>query len=127
MKKTTIIPAFQDERGKISDIFYKVKIDHIGVIDSVKGSIRGNHYHQQSIQHTYITKGKMEYWYKKLDSDEEAKCVILNEYDMATSEPGEIHAMRMLEDNQFIVFTEGIRGGFDYDKDTFKVPSIIPE
>ena len=39
----------------------------------------------------------------------------------------EIHAMRILEnDTQFIVFSEGLRGGKDYEADTFRVASIIP-
>ena len=33
----------EDNRGKIVDIFYKKNINHVAVVQSVKGSVRGNH------------------------------------------------------------------------------------
>ena len=126
MEKRRIEPVHTDNRGYIADILYKHPVDHVGVIDTVAGSIRGNHYHKQSIQHMLITKGSLEYWYKPVDSTEPAKCVLLREYDFVTTTPGEIHALRMLVDNQFIVLTEGMRGGIDYEADTFRTDSIIP-
>ena len=38
----------------------------------------------------------------------------------------EIHALEIGEEgNQFIVFSSGLRGGKDYEDDTFRVESII--
>ena len=127
MQKRRIEPSQIDHRGYIADIFYKQRIDHVAVIDTVPRSIRGNHYHKQSIQHILITKGSLEYWYRSLDSNEPAKCVLLREYDMVSTPAGEVHALRMTEANQFIVFSEGLRGGQDYEADTFRTESIIPE
>ena len=46
--------------------------------------------------------------------------------DYVSTPPYEIHALRIGPDgNQFVVFSEGTRGGLDYEKDTFRVPSII--
>ena len=39
MKIKKIEPVFTDERGQISDIFYKHTIDHVGVITSPTGSV----------------------------------------------------------------------------------------
>ena len=72
----------EDARGRIVDVFYKSNIDHVAVIDSKKGSIRGNHYHKVSTQHILITKGSLEYWYKKLDSDDKPDFVLLQEGDI---------------------------------------------
>ena len=45
---------------------------------------------------------------------------------LVTTPPFEIHALKILENgNEFIVFSEGLRGGSDYEKDTFRVPNII--
>ena len=42
--------------------------------------------------------------------------------------PYEVHTLKIRKDgNQFIVFSEGVRGGKDYESDTFRVPSIINE
>tara|TARA_R110002012_G_scaffold289091_1_gene482011 strand:+ start:307 stop:714 length:408 start_codon:yes stop_codon:yes gene_type:complete len=115
----------EDDRGRIVDVFYKNNIDHVAVIDSKKGSIRGNHYHKLSTQHILITKGKLEYWYKPLNSEECANHVLLERGDILSTPPNEIHALKIIEDNQFIVFSEGIRGGMDYESDTFRIDGTI--
>ena len=52
--------------------------------------------------------------------------ILLFKGDFIKTPPFEIHALKIgKEGNQFIVFTEGKRGGIDYEKDTFRVPSII--
>jgi len=125
MKITKIEPEFRDERGDIADIFYKHPIDHVAVINSKKGALRGNHYHKKSTQHMYMTKGSLRYYYRDIDSNK-IKSIIVKEGMMVTTQPFEVHALEILEDNQFIVFTEGLRGGKDYESDTFRVkPSLI--
>ena len=117
----------EDERGRIADIFYDDSIEHVAIIDSKKGVLRGDHFHKETVQHMLITKGVMEYWHKPVNSKELAKCEVLKVGDIVSTPINEIHALRMREDNQFVVFTEGKRGGKDYEKDTFRVtPSIIP-
>jgi dTDP-4-dehydrorhamnose 3,5-epimerase-like enzyme len=115
-----------DSRGVIADVFYNTNINHVAYIKSVPNAIRGNHYHKQSTQHILITSGSLEYWYKKLDSNEAAQVFHAKIGDLITTEPFEIHALKIGEDgNEFIVFTEGKRGGTDYESDTFRVDSII--
>ena len=126
MERRQITPVHTDNRGYIADILYNHPVDHVAIVDTVARSIRGNHYHKASTQHLLVTKGSLEYWHKPLNSEEPAKFVVLREYDFVSTPPGEIHAMRMLEDNQFIVFSEGLRGGTDYEEDTFRTESIIP-
>tara|TARA_A100001515_G_C4585472_1_gene214338 strand:- start:759 stop:1187 length:429 start_codon:yes stop_codon:yes gene_type:complete len=111
----------EDNRGRIVDVFYNHDIHHVAMIDSKAGSIRGNHYHKETTQHILITKGELEYWYKDVDDEEDAKFVHMFEGDILTTPPNEIHALNILTDNQFIVFSEGTRGGKDYEKDTFRI------
>ena len=116
-----------DERGEIHDIFFNHNIDHVAIIDSKPNTLRGNHYHKKTTQHMLITKGSLEYWYKDLNKDE-VKMVLLKEGDLVTTPPFEIHALKILEDgNQFIVFSEGVRGGKNYEDDTYRVDSIFPK
>lgn len=122
------LQSHKDERGKISDIFYKQNIQHSALIDSKPNIIRGNHYHKETTQHMLITQGSLEYWYKNLNDEDDAKMIKLEIGDYISTPPYEIHAMKIGENgNQFIVFSEGLRGGSDYEKDTFRVPSIIKE
>jgi len=115
-----------DERGRIADAFFDTNINHVAIIDSVKGAVRGNHFHKETVQSILIIRGSLEYWYKNLDDDSPAQFTIAIEGDVITSGKNEIHAMRMLEHNtQFIAFTEGVRGGKNYEKDTYRIVNSI--
>ena len=61
-----------------------------------------------------------------MDDDLPAQYVVAKEGDVVTSDNNEIHAMKILEDNtQFIAFTEGVRGGRDYELDTYRIENSI--
>lgn len=120
------LEVHEDTRGKIADVFYGTSINHVCVITSNPNSIRGNHYHKKTTQHTLLTKGKMQYVWKKVDSTEPPQVVELQIGDLVTSEPNEIHTLKFLdEESECVVFTEGPRGGVDYESDTFRVDSIV--
>jgi len=115
----------KDKRGFISDIFYKDKIQHVAFIKTNRNKIRGNHYHKKTIQIMFITKGKLEYWYKNIKS-KKSKKILLKEGDIIETPPFEIHALRTKNyTNEFVVFSKGSRGGKDYEKDTYRVDNII--
>ena len=117
-----------DDRGSIVDIFYNDKIEHVAVIHSDPNILRGNHYHKYSTQHMLMTRGSLEYWWKLAGSDEPAKMIVARVGDLVSTPPNEIHALVIREDGyQFIVFSEGVRGGTDYESDTFRVDSIVPQ
>ena len=132
MKKFNIfndLPAelgsFEDERGTIIDLFFKAKIDHVAIIDSVPGAIRGNHYHANSVQHMFIIDGSLEYWFKNEEMDQ-PQFALCQPGDLITSKQNEVHALKIsAEGCRFMAFTEGQRGGSDYESDTFRVPNII--
>jgi len=115
-----------DNRGKIADIFYQKSINHVAIIHSEPKVIRGNHYHKETTQHILITSGSLEYWYKDFDSNDKAKFILLKKGDLVSTRPYEIHALKIgREGNEFIVFSEGLRGGKDYESDTYRVENII--
>jgi|SaaInlStandDraft_2_1057019.scaffolds.fasta_scaffold136233_2 dTDP-4-dehydrorhamnose 3,5-epimerase-like enzyme len=117
-----------DSRGAIVDIFYKSNIEHVAVVSSEPNTLRGNHYHKQSTQHMLMTKGSLEYWFKPVDSTEPAKMILAKVGDIVSTLPNEIHTLVIREDgNQFVVFSEGVRGGADYESDTFRVKNIVPD
>jgi len=116
---------FSDNRGSITDIFYKKSINHCCIITNSGGAIRGNHYHNHTTQYTYIISGGLEYYSRAVDGGE------VNIYkaipgDVIISEPLEIHAMKSNPEGcVFLAFAEGPRGGEDYETDTVRVDSII--
>lgn len=120
------LEMFEDERGKILDIFYKDDIQHVAQIDSQPNVIRGNHYHKETTQHMLMISGSMEYWYKEVGSQEKPKMVLLKKGDLVSTPPFEIHTLKIGQDgNSFIVFSSGLRGGKDYESDTYRVEPII--
>ena len=116
----------RDERGIIADVFFGVELNHVAIINSEPGAIRGNHYHAVSTQHMLITKGSLEYWYLDKDKDGIGQVHLAVVGDLVTSPPNEVHALRIRESGcEFLAFTSGLRGGSDYESDTFRVPSIM--
>ena len=120
------LEVFNDNRGTIADVFYNHALNHVAIINSEPNVIRGNHYHKETTQHMLMTKGSLEYWYKDFGSDEPAKMYVAKVGDLVSTKPFEIHGLRICsEGNEFIVFSEGLRGGKDYESDTYRVDSII--
>lgn len=120
------LEVFNDSRGTIADVFYNHALNHVAIITSEPNVIRGNHYHKETTQHMLIIKGSLEYWYKDYGSEEPAKMYVAKVGDLISTKPYEIHGLKICsEGNEFIVFSEGLRGGKDYESDTYRVDSII--
>ena len=67
-KVSKIISAFTDERGEIKNILEN-PINHVAIITSKAGSIRGNHYHPNDTQYCYLINGKFESHAKDINND----------------------------------------------------------
>jgi dTDP-4-dehydrorhamnose 3,5-epimerase-like enzyme len=118
--------SFSDDRGTITDIFYKAGINHACLITNSANAIRGNHYHKYTTQYTYVLTGSMIYYSKNVDSEEPVQEFLAKKGDFIISLPNEIHAMKTTADGcTFIAFAEGPRGGEDYENDTYRVDSIV--
>jgi len=119
------LEIYEDKRGAIADIFYKENIEHVAIIKSKKGVRRGDHYHKKTTQHILITKGFMEYVYAPSDNPKNVKHILMKEGDIVSTPPFEIHTLLFPEDNEFVVFSSGLRGGKDYEEDTYRVEPLI--
>jgi len=121
MNLRQIVTSTSDVRGRILDVLYKDEINHIAIVETdFAGVIRGNHYHKQSTQHIFMVRGALRYWYQPVDKSQPIQSVLINEYSLVTTPPYEIHALEMIGPSQFMVFTHGLRGGIDYESDTFR-------
>ena len=118
---------FTDDRGTITDIFHLIDMNSACLITNTPGAVRANHYHKQTTQYTYILSGSLDYYSKPVDSEEPANVITAGPGDFIISEPNEIHAWRTgSEGCTLIAFAQGPRGGEDYESDTIRVESIIP-
>ena len=120
-KLVKIEPAFEDERGKIYDLL-EMDVKHIGMITSIKGSLRANHYHKLSTQSTYMLKGKIELTIIDLRVENaEPKKVIMTSGDLAIIPPMVVHKYLALEDSEFLDFTTESRLDDGYEKDVYRI------
>ena len=114
---------FKDRRGVIADIFYNTKINHVALIETKRNMVRGNHFHKKTTQYTYVVSGKIKYSSKK---NNKLKKITLKKGDVVKSSINEIHAYKGLTPvSVMIIFSYGLRGGKDYEKDTFRVSPIL--
>ena len=122
MKKISIKINYKDERGFIVDLLEKKNINAITYITQKKGKIRGNHFHKKTIQWNYVLKGKLELITKK---NNKKKKIILSKGDLVETSKNEAHAFRALRNSEFLVFTQGPRGGKEYENDTFRLKNPL--
>jgi len=120
VKKLT--PVFEDSRGVITDILQHTPVDSVTIITCVKGSIRANHYHKESIQYSYVLSGKILAYTQLPDKLLESQ--ILVEGDILESPPLERHALHAVENSVLLIITRGPRGGKGYEEDTFRVAHL---
>lgn len=111
---------FQDERGLIIDIVENIPFEHATMIYTKKGATRGNHYHKKSIQYIFVIKGRLRSLTQKVGEDE-VRIDPVEENDLIIHEPLEAHAYIAEEDTFFLVLTKGIRGGTQFEKDTYRL------
>ncbi len=111
---------FEDARGTIRDIFVAEPKEHCTIITTTKGGVRGNHYHKLSRQHDYVVSGRMKIYGQKVGEKEIIQAEIGPGY-LVIWEPNEAHEFVALDDVTFITFVDGVRGGDDFEKDTFRL------
>lgn len=114
-----VTPAHQDVRGTISDILEDETIEHVSIITTLPGAVRGNHYHKLTYQWLYILEGRM-----KIATREPGGAVstaVVEVGDVLHTGPMEEHATVALEPTTMLVLTRGPRGGRDYETDTYRL------
>ncbi len=116
---------FEDQRGSIRDILIGKEIDAVTILTCKKGSVRGNHFHKQSVQYGYVVSGSFVCATQIGDNPVEIK--ELKAGDLIAHPLNEKHAFKALEDSVFLALTKGPRQGTSYEKDTFRLEKPILE
>ena len=119
MKKIKLKVNHKDQRGLIVDLLEKKNINAITLITQKKGKVRGNHYHKKTTQWNYLLNGKIKIYAKKKNKKKET--IVLKKGDLVVTEKNEAHAIKAVTNSQFLVFTQGPRGGKEYENDTFRL------
>jgi len=115
-----IEPVHVDERGEITDLLNE-KINHVGLITFKKGTVRAKHYHKQSIQSSYVLKGKFEVIVANPENLNEREIFILNTGELIVINPNIVHVFTALEDSDMIDMISLSREGTGYEEDVVRV------
>lgn len=115
--------AFEDERGKILDVLENEKIEYVTLITSKKGSVRGNHYHKESVQYAFVLKGRLKLITQM--GEDPIETSIIEKGDLVFTPPMEKHTMVALEDSELLILTRGPRGGKNYEEDTYRLEKTL--
>ena len=111
--------SYKDNRGKIIDILTDAEIDSLTLITSKQGAIRGDHYHKNTVQYTFIIMGELILLTQ--NDDEKMKKTPLQPNDFVTILPYERHAIVSLTDSIMLAVTNGPRKGIEYESDTYRL------
>lgn len=118
IKKTKI--NFEDDRGMIRDMMTHTNVDAMTYITFAKDAVRGNHYHNKTMQYDYIISGKL-ICRTKENKDGTVEEAIVEAGDLITHPFPVWHAYKALEDSVMISSTLGPRQGDEYENDTFRL------
>ena len=111
-----------DKRGKISNYELTEPINLIGYIESVKGSMRANHYHPVQEQKVLLVKGQFISLYKNLLEEKGTKIThVINEGDSVVTKPNVAHTMVFTKDSIFLNLVRGER-----EHDNYGITHTLP-
>ena len=111
---------FVDKRGSIQplvDLMMKSAV----MIESKKGSLRANHYHKTDWHYCYVISGKIQYFYRQVNSKEDPKIVVAKSGEMIFTPPLVEHCMKFPEDTLFLTLSRNSRDQETYEADVIRV------
>lgn len=119
-------PAFEDERGSITDLIGDDTINAVTLITFAKGAVRANHYHEHTVQWNYVMSGEI-LLATQFPGGERVER-ILKKGEFAVTRENERHALMGVTDSEVLILTKGPRAGSQYENDTFRLtePLIAP-
>ena len=114
---------FVDDRGSIQPLVDLMMRSAV-MIHSKAGSLRANHYHKTDWHYCYVIYGKIEYFYKNVDSEKKTKLLIAEKGSMIFTPPLVEHCMKFPEETLFLTLSRNPRDQKTYEEDVVRVNLI---
>lgn len=112
----------QDERGEILSIVDH-NVSNVSIIKCNANTIRSNHYHLTDWHLMHVLSGKIDYFYKQIESNE-INYLEVNKGDNVFTPSLEIHATYFPVETELVVSSLNPRDQETYEKDTVRVEFI---
>ena len=110
---------FVDLRGSIQPLVDSIMKSAV-MIHSKAGSLRANHYHKTDWHYCYVISGKIEYYYKELNSEKTPELLIVEKGNMVFTPPLVEHCMKFPEDTLFLTLSRNPRDQETYELDVIR-------
>ena len=123
----TLIPQrrpFVDARGEIRNLI-DAPLTSAAVITSVKGAIRGNHFHKTDYHYCWLQRGGMVYLHRPVGSRRAPKRWVIKPGQMFFTPPMYEHVMIFTKDSVLFAFARNNREMANYEADIVRVPSLV--
>lgn len=124
--KNVIVPLekpFADARGGIQPLV-DLPMESCVLIESKKGSVRANHYHQTDWHFCYVLSGSIEYLHRPTGSKARPKSVFVKEGELFFTPPMIDHQMLFPENASFLVLGRNSRSQEVYEADVVRIPPL---
>lgn len=117
---------FVDERGQIQNLV-DAPLGSVLVVTSVKGAIRGNHYHKTDYHYSWLQSGGMIYAHRPVGSTAPPRQWVIQPGQLFYTPPMYEHVMVFTEDSVLVVAARNNRQMANYEADTVRVVPLSIE
>ena len=114
---------FVDERGRILNLI-DAPFTSAAVVTSVKGAVRGNHYHKTDYHYCWLQSGGLIYLHRPIGAATPPERWVITPGQLFYTPPGYEHAMRFTEDSVMVVLARNNREMANYEADTVRTPPL---
>ena len=114
---------FVDARGEIENLI-DAPFTSAAVIRSVKGAVRGNHYHKTDYHYCWLQSGGMVYLHRPAGQSGLPKRWTIKPGQMFYTPPMVEHAMEFTKNSVLLVFARNNREMAHYEADTIRVSPL---
>ena len=109
-----------DARGHIQPLC-DLDMKSASLIFTKKNNWRANHYHKTDWHYIYVLSGSFEYYFRKTETQDEIKKLIIKEGDLLFTPPMLDHAMLYTVDTNILVVSKNPRDQKTYEEDTVRI------
>ena len=110
----------EDERGVIQPLC-DLNMKSASLIVTKPNSWRANHYHKKDWHFIYVLEGTFEYYFRKTDSKDKIKKIVVKKDQLLFTGPLVDHAMLYTEETKILVFSKNPRDQKTYEEDTVRI------
>jgi len=121
--KVSLEKPFVDARGAIQPLVERAMGSAL-LITCKKGAVRANHYHKTDWHYAYLLSGAMEYYHRPTGSTQKPEMLVVKSGEMVFTPPNVDHAMKFLEDTEFITLSRNTRDQASYEADVVRITLI---